>query len=47
MKGKLCTISFMLIIGIVIISNCNGISGNPTADWNTYKNEKRANAIGL
>lgn len=30
----------MLIIGIVIISSCSGSSGKPTADWNTYKNEK-------
>lgn len=40
MKAKLLTISFMLILGIVIISSCSGASGTLTADWNTYKNEK-------
>ncbi|MCJ7660427.1 MAG: hypothetical protein MUO67_14865 [Anaerolineales bacterium] len=40
MKGKLCAISFMLVLGVVIISSCSGTGGKPTDDWNTYKNEK-------
>ena len=40
MKGKLCAISFMLVLGVVIISSCSGASGKPTDDWNTYKNER-------
>jgi hypothetical protein len=40
MKGKLITISFILIIGVVMISGCSGASGDPNDDWNTYKNEK-------
>jgi hypothetical protein len=40
MKGKLFTISSLLILGVMIISGCGGESGNPNDDWNTYKNEK-------
>ena len=40
MKTKLCTINFMFIIGVVVISSCSGASGKTTDDWNTYKNDK-------
>lgn len=40
MKGKIYVVSFLLILGVVMISSCSGSSGNPTADWNIYKNEK-------
>ena len=40
MKGKIYVVSFLLILGVVIISGCNGESGNPTDEWNLYENEK-------
>jgi len=40
MKGKKYVISFLLIFGVVISSSCSGASGNPTADWITYTNDK-------
>ena len=40
MKGKLSTISILLIIGVVMISGCSGATAESTADWNTYNNEK-------
>ncbi len=40
MKGKRYAIRVLLVLGVVIISSCSAASGKPTADWNTYKNEK-------
>jgi hypothetical protein len=40
MKSKLSAISFMFIFGAVLISSCSRLSGKPTDNWNTYKNEK-------
>ena len=40
MKGKLSTISILLIIGVVMICSCSGATAESTADWNTYKNDK-------
>ncbi|MCJ7702619.1 MAG: hypothetical protein MUO62_13630 [Anaerolineales bacterium] len=40
MKGKIYLISFLLVLGVVIISGCSGAPAESTADWNMYKNEK-------
>ena len=40
MKGKISIISFLLVLGVVVINGCSGASVEPTAGWNKYKNEK-------
>lgn len=40
MKGKTYALLLLLTLGVVIISGCREAPAEPTADWNTYKNEK-------
>jgi len=40
MKSKIYVISFLLVLGAVMISGCSGSAAESTADWNMYRNEK-------
>jgi len=40
MKGKIYLNSFILVLAVMMISGCSGLSEEPTDDWNTYVNEK-------
>jgi len=39
MKGKIYVISYLLVLGVVLISSCSGATAETTADWNIYNND--------